>query len=599
MVRGRSHRSAASGPLGRWTAPLRAAGALVLALSVAGLGAAPQPAAAAPEYRNKVGVDLGGINDRGKEFTDLARTLRPWETLNADSCGDDQACRRAPLDAEGWPTTDARTVFFDVRPFGAWWGYNQAGCPLCADGTFIPDMSGTYKLSFNGQAELRAAEGSVNVVGQRYDAATNRTTADIVVQRGEGLLFVQFVNTRRTASSATNTGITNLKLIRPGFPADGSVVFNPRFIDALEPFSTLRFMNWVGGNNINPAFSAADNTVDWAERTQPTDLQPSGEGVAWEHVVAVANAAKKDVWINVPIHASPDYIRGLAQFMRANLHRDARVYVESSNEVWNGLFAQANYNRDQAQAEVLRNPASPLALDAPANTTLNGQPYNDTWRVRNHMRRLVEISQIFGDVYGESQINKRVRVIHAWQIGYYPVGIQYAEQLDWVARVYGAPRDYLYAVAGAAYFNLDQLYADGNPNDATTDEIIAALRHNSDESAEARAQLSAVGARYGLKHVMYEGGPDTAGPLQWNRSTQLLERINAVQRSPVMRDLILHDMRDNWFDDPAIDGDLFIFFTLQSAFSRWGHWGLTETIDDLNTPKMQAIYELTHTRVKQ
>lgn len=550
-------------------------------------------AQAKPNFRKLVGVDLGGVNDRGKEFTDLAKTLRPWETLTADSCGDDQACRRVPLDANGNPTTDARTVFFDVRPFGAWWGYDQANCPLCADGTFIPDVSGTYKLSFNGQARLQAAEGTVNVSNQQYDPARNLTTADVLVSKGEGLLAMQFVDTKRSAASATNTGITNVKLIRPGFPADGSMTFNPDFMEALDPFSTLRFMNWVGGNNINPPYGAADNTLEWAERNKPTNLQPSGEGVAWEYVVELANRTKKDIWINIPIHASNDYILNLAKFMRRNLHSSGRIYLESSNEVWNASFAQSTYNKLQAQAEVLANPQSPLALNAPANSTLNDQPYNDVWQRRNHVQRLVEISQIFANVYGQDEINNKVRVVYAWQIGWWPVGIQYDEALAWVNEVYGAPNKFLYAVGGAAYFNLDALWADGNPNDATEAEIVAALRHNSDESAKHRAALTAVADTYGLKNVMYEGGPDTAGVLQWFRSTQLLERINAVHRSDAMRELILHDMYDNWFNDPAIRGDMFMFFTIQSAYSRWGQWGLTETIDNLQTPKFQAIYELT------
>jgi fibronectin type 3 domain-containing protein len=37
---------------------------------------------------------------------------------------------------------------------------------------------------------------------------------------------------------------------------------------------------------------------------------------------------------------------------------------------------------------------------------------------------------------------------------------------------------------------------------------------------------------------------------------------------------------------------MFIYFTLQSAYSRWGMWGLTEDITDLQTPKFGAIYDL-------
>ena len=76
-----------------------------------------------PDYiADKLGVELGSVGERALEFVDVAKTLRRWENIDADTCPDgDDACRYAPLDDGGYPTTDARTVFFDKRPFGAWW----------------------------------------------------------------------------------------------------------------------------------------------------------------------------------------------------------------------------------------------------------------------------------------------------------------------------------------------------------------------------------------------------------------------------------------------------------------------------------------------
>ena len=43
-------------------------------------------------------------------------------------------------------------------------------------------------------------------------------------------------------------------------------------------------------------------------------------------------------------------------------------------------------------------------------------------------------------------------------------------------------------------------------------------------------------------------------------------------------------------------GDLYMVFSHCSPYSRYGCWGLSEDIANLQTPKWQAIYELTGRR---
>lgn len=538
----------------------------------------PTPLAVGPdEIAPKLGVDLGGVGDRALEFVDVAKTLRRWETLDADTCGEgNDACRYAPLDAEGWPTTDARTVFFDKRPFGAWWSQDPAACPHCQDGDFMIDVSGTYRLSFRGQARLTSAEGTVDVRHQTYDEDTNTTTADVVVAPGTGLLFVNFVDTRRTPQHDLNTGITDVHLMRPGYPLDTDQVFTPHILEAVRPFDTLRFMNWVGGNNLNPPYDAEDNTLTWAERTLPTMRQTQGEGVAWEYVVALANLTGKNIWINIPVHASDDYVEGLARLLHDTLHPDAVIYVEHSNEVWNPGFSQHAYNKAAAAAEVAA---------GESNLDDDGADLEGLWAERRHVRRLVEFSEMFRQVFGDDAINTRVRVVHAW---WAEVPTAYEGQLAWVEATYGPPSTYFYAVAAAGYFNVR-----GIRDSADLDDVFARLRRSSDAHARtARVQLQQIADRYDLRHAMYEAGPDTSKPLQWDRDTELLHTLIAAHRDPRMRDLICYDLWNNWYAHPEIQGDMYIYFTLQSGYNRWGMWGLTEDITDLETPKYRAITDL-------
>ncbi len=529
------------------------------------------------EVAENLGVDLGSPNERGRDFVDLALTLRRWETLAADGCGEnDDACRYAPLDAYGWPTTDARTVFFDQRPYGAWWSADQTQCPLCQDGDYTPDMSGDYTLIFSGQANLQSVEGALDARNQRYYRLTNVSTVDISVAPGQGLLFVQFANTRRTPESAVNTGISDVRLIRPGYSSDTTDTFTPEILEAVKPFSTLRFMNWVGGNNINPPFTAPDNTLEWDEGTLPGTPQNLGEGVAWEYVIELANLTGKNIWINIPIHASDDYIVGLADLLKNTLHPDARIYIEYSNEVWNEGFSQSAYNQAAAAAEV-----------AAGNSTLNNDKTTlvGLWGQRRYIRRLMEISNLFRGVFGDAAINTRIRVVHSWRIG---EATSYRSQLQWLDDTYGAPNRYLYAVAGTGYYNIS-----GAQNSDSADALLAALQRSSQSHVQGRLDLQQVADEFGLKIALYEAGPNTAEPLQWERDTQLLQTLIAVHRDPRIKDVVLYDLWNNWFAHPELKPDMYIYFTLQSQYSRWGMWGLTEDIADRQTPKFAAIYDLT------
>jgi len=111
-----------------------------------GISTAPPNRQAAPigSAASKIGVELDGIGDggRAKPFIDLAKTLRPWTLPDG---------KPAPTDEHGWPTVDAQTVLFDIRPVAAWQGPDHIDDAQ----KFQPDWSGTYHVSFKGQAQIR------------------------------------------------------------------------------------------------------------------------------------------------------------------------------------------------------------------------------------------------------------------------------------------------------------------------------------------------------------------------------------------------------------------------------------------------------------
>jgi len=84
-------------------------------------------------------------------------------------------------DEAGWPLGNFELVI-DNRYTFAWVPDATNIDPL----RYSTDISGTYQLSFTGQAVLRADSGAT-VTNQAYDASSNTTTAEINVQNPPGL----------------------------------------------------------------------------------------------------------------------------------------------------------------------------------------------------------------------------------------------------------------------------------------------------------------------------------------------------------------------------------------------------------------------------
>ncbi|REE57433.1 S-layer family protein [Paenibacillus taihuensis] len=525
----------------------------------------PLPELTKDTYPGQIGIGLEGIGGRGFEFADAAKTLRQW--VKADGSAG------VKVDENGWPLEDAASVIFDQRPVAAW--LNDIDDPFKR----FPDISGTYKLSFAGQAVIGNMDPSspFTVTNQRYDKKTNTTTADVNLPKGSGLLFMSF--------KQTSGGVQNLKLMRPGYEAGGKETFTREFLRALQPFGTLRFMDWLSTNNNNGAYPALTEWKDRKLTTDATQLEQDGtQGVAWEYVIELANETKKDIWINIPVAASDDYIKQLAKLLKEKLDPSVHIYVEYSNEVWNDLFTQQAYNKAAAIAEGSQ-PGSDLNkytmksyFDDPNDADYT--PEKRSWTRHRIAQRLIEIGRQFQSEFGEDALNTRVRPVLSW---FAIIPDQYEDMLNWVSKVYGDPKQYFYAIASAPYFNSN---AAGEAASAT--EVLTAMQADSANASKPdgnKVKLISLADQYGLKSFTYEGGPDSGGG-----STVNVDNRIAAHRSERMGDLVKYDVGNNFL---AQDGDMFMYFTLSSGYNRYGMWGATEDIfDGLNTPKYEALTSL-------
>lgn len=468
-----------------------------------------------------IGVGLEGLADwsRAMMFSDAMKTSRNWGRV------DRPWEHEVKTDALGWPTEDAGVV-------------------VIAD---TPGIGGTYKLSFEGTAEVVAVTQGATIENVRFDAAKKIGSADVVVASDTTSLMLGFKNTQG--------GVKNVRLLRPG--AEEGNTFSRPFLEKLAPFSTLRFMDFLSTNN-NPVKL-------WSERTTPAHAtQARPEGGALEYVVELANESDKDVWVNVPDQADENYARQMALLLKNGLEKERKVYVEFSNEVWNWGFPQATRNLDAAKIEG-KQPNSPLVYDKSDN--------EGYWAMRRIAKRSVEVGRVFQEVFEDTTF-ERVRPVYAVQVGYEEV---YKQGLEFLENQYGQPSKVLYGVAGAPYFNLND--EENKRGDITKEEILAVLPERVDESLAMATKLGAYADYYGLRHLAYEGGQH----LQDHGGNGSADAKIAANHDPRMGEMVEKYLR-GW---NAIGGDAFMYFTLTSGYSKWGSWGLLEDPRQ-SSPKYEA-----------
>ncbi|HYT92746.1 MAG TPA: PA14 domain-containing protein, partial [Gemmataceae bacterium] len=320
-------------------------------------------------------------------------------------------------DANGWPLADDTNVL--------WEGADPA------------NVAGTYLLTFSGKAAVSAEVfgpatfqvGSTTYdgtlpLGVGYNAAANTTTATLTLTSDNaGILYLGFQNSQRTATSATNTGVTNVQLMRPTAPGASTsyspgTVFASDIKDAYRRFTAER---WLTAN--------FDSTqTNWSDRTPPGYFKAAlgDRGEVWEYEVMLANETGKDLYITIPINASADYVAKLANLLRygsdginpytspqahpvyPGLNTNLKVYVEWSNEVWNWAF-------DQASAGAF------AAEQAAHNNTPEGQIINfDGTAPDGDFRRwaalkTVETSNTLRSIWGDAAMGNQVRVLLEYQ----------------------------------------------------------------------------------------------------------------------------------------------------------------------------------------
>ncbi|MBI3967261.1 MAG: cellulose-binding protein [Chloroflexi bacterium] len=496
---------------GRWTRYFFSVLALV---ALVGSLAPSQAPIAAADGRAPLGTNLSGLDDWSTEisFVDAFRTSRRWISGTRQTWQDS---RTVDTDANGWVRSLASGQIARTLMFGA----ERMRYP-----------AGRYVVEYEGEGTIEYAGGA-----RRVETARGRDVIEADPARGGIALFITALN--------TSNYIRNIR-VRPENAAPGAL-FNPIFVDRIKNYKAIRFMNWMLGQNNNNYVQRT-----WDDRPKVEDARWSTKGAPVEIMVALANEVGADPWFTIPHLADDDYVRNFARTVKANLNPDRKVYVEHSNEVWNGFYPQARY----AQARGLALGLSTNAYQA---------------QMRYHALRSRQIFGIFEEVFEPERL---VRVL-----GSFAANPWTTEQM----LAFGDTRAHTDAVAIAPYFGInvaDQERARG----MTLDQLFSELESRSLPQARRFAQDHlTITRRYGLPLVAYEGGQHLVGVGQMQTDPTLNALYDAANRDPRMGTLYSRYLQD-WND---AGGQLFMHLTNCFANSRYGRFGSLEYIDQ---PREQA-----------
>lgn len=359
---------------------------------------------------------------------------------------------------------------------------------------------------------------------------------------------------------------------------DRGEIFNPDFIERIDVFRSLRFMDWMVTNGSKQG--------KWSDRPLPNDRTYAQKGVPLEVMIALANKLLADPWFNMPHLADSEYFRNFATIVKQQLNPELTTYVEHSNEIWNWLFPQSQY-----------------ALKI-ANTVFNAE--GDAYQQWHGMRTAQMCDVWKGEVFAKEK--ERVVCVLGTQISWPGIEQPALDCPLWVKQGNKPCIDHgIDAVAVAAYFSG---CLSGLENPEFEEKIIGWNRSGKEGIQKAYEQVkdgrhfecddtlpevmknyqyhAKEAARRGLKLLAYEGGQHITSNFSQTQDNEDFVGLHVgINRNPLIKDLYKINF-DNWRE---AGGGLFMHFVDTSDYTQFGSWGALEYITQETSPKWEALME--------
>ncbi|GAB5439769.1 MAG: hypothetical protein Fues2KO_01180 [Fuerstiella sp.] len=495
--------------------------ALVVLLAASSPADTPNPA------RPALGINLAGPADWNTElpFVDVFRLSRAWISQR-EGAGWGKG-PQLQLDEHGWVERLEPNCYAET--------------PMCTiDGGHYP--SGIWTVLWEGDGRIEFSKGKV------VQSSPNRLLIDINSEGGGFFLRLRETNPKDP--------VRNIQVLMPGFTAEQAAAnpWNPTFLERWTGIACLRFMDFQETNG--------STQQHWSDRPKLSDATWTRHGVPVEMLCDLANRLKADAWFCVPHLADDDYVRQFAQVVGKQLDPQRRAWIEYSNEVWNGQFAQHRYAADQGQ-----------------QAGLADKPWEAAWRYT--AERSMQIFNIFeGEWKGRERL---VRVLPSQAANPYVA----RQILSWNDAAQHAD---VLAIAPYISMNIhatgDGLTADDVSGWSVDRFLDYVEEHALPKTIQHMKENQQIATEHGLTLVCYEAGQHFVGVGAANQNeqlTKLLQQVNADARMASIYELYYA----GW---EQAGGGLLCHFSSVSAWGRYGSWGLLEYAEQppASSPKFSA-----------
>ncbi|MFN5513563.1 MAG: cellulose-binding protein [Cyanobacteriota bacterium] len=552
--------------------------------------------AAAPSQTQSAqwGTNLTGIRDWSPAvpFVDAFKSSRPWTAPKTKAAKGSEATpapqgrrRRQEqnastkivldLDAQGWvrslPNTPA-----PAKP--ARKGKNPRPQRPQVKALLLSSLQGRYP---GGKyLVLYDGEGTLTYQGDAVKLDTES-------QPGRDVLLVTPSNRGITLGiAATNPAnyLRNIRVIPVGAESTyQSQPFNPEYLQRLKPFSALRFMDWMETNN--------SEQVTWQNRPTLQSATWMKKGVPVEIMVQLANTLGADPWFCMPHQATDDYVRNFALYVKKHLNPNLKVYVEYSNEVWNGQFGQQKWIKEQA-----------------LKTSLGAEQTEMQKIMDKFSQRTVQVIGIWDEVFSD----QKSRVIGV--MGAKANGLEIGKRVLAFAwdKTPRSPQSYgVDAVAIAPYFgsyigrpdNQTSVSAWTNQPDGGLNTLFKELTQGGQvtkgpeggglqQAFKNMAAYKTLADSKGIQLIAYEGGQHLAPVRRVGQNAAIVDLLIKANRDPRMGQLYDQYLAQ-WQKTGA---GLFTHFTDISQPGRFGSWGALTHVQETSSPKYDALLRVTGNR---
>lgn len=416
---------------------------------------------------------------------------------------------------------------------------------------------GRYTLMYDGDGDFEFPAAPVRVLDQ------SRGVQHLDVQQSKGSLFVTI-----TRSSKADP-VRNVRVLLPGFDDSYTTQpFHPHFLTQIKGASVLRFMDWQHTNN--------SSLVHWQDRATAHMSQGTQRGAAIETVLELSARVDADPWLCVPHQADDDFIEHMAKLVHDKLAPGHVVYIEYSNELWNGIFSQYHYAADQGcKAGLAKLQPYPGSCDDDGVKLWAGTKWT--------AKRAARVFEIFEQVFGGSErlvrvlggqsgwVDRNKVLLEAFQNPTINPHHVQADALA-VAPYFGAVADDLAEKYSANALTLELIF------EHMTESITSQVR-------EPTRQNKALAQRFGLRLLAYEGGQHLVATGERSNDSAFTAKWIAANRDPRMAALY-EKMFDAWYGESG--RELLVLFNSAEMPTKYGSWGLLES--QVQAPELAPKY---------